>query len=82
VKLESFKSRIDKLAPRPRPPSWKPKATTAENRQALDRLLDKIKNLPPDAPPHPDTTGLAEAQAECQRVLDIIDRLYPTEAAT
>ena len=67
---------------RPRPPAWKPKATTAETRQALDQLLSKIKNLPADAPPHSDITGLAAAQAECNRVLDILDRLYPAPRPT
>jgi putative NIF3 family GTP cyclohydrolase 1 type 2 len=47
--------------------------TTAENRQELDRILTEIDRLPADAAPHPDSTGLAEALAEIDRVLAAMD---------
>jgi hypothetical protein len=74
MSVANLKKRLTRLAPRP---GQRRKLTTSENRQALDQILAKLDCLPADAPPHPDTTGLAEAQREVDRVLAVMERPAP-----
>jgi hypothetical protein len=75
--LRAIKNRIRKLGPRP---GQRRKPTTSETRQELDRILAKLESLPTDAPPHPDTTGLAAAEAELDRMLAVIDKRAANDA--
>jgi hypothetical protein len=74
MNFAGLRSQVEALAKRARPrPGRRRKLTTAENRQELDRILTEIDRLPADAAPHPDSTGLAEALAEIDRVLAAMD---------
>lgn len=68
AKIERLKALVEskRIGPQRKP-------TTFETRQELDRILAKLENLPADASPHPDTRGLAEARAEIDRVLAVMD---------
>ena len=74
MNLSGLRSRIARAGAAVTPrPGRRRKLTTAENRQELDRILTEIDRLPADAAPHPDSTGLAEALAEIDRVLAVMD---------
>jgi len=65
--LKSITRRLEALAERTRP---RHRMTTAEARQELDRILNKIDALASaGAPPHPDPSGLSEARAELDSML-------------
>jgi hypothetical protein len=76
--LRTLKNRMAKLAPPPRPPAWRPKRTTAENRDALNRILAKAESLPPDAQRYP---VAPEVYEELDRVIAEIDRREKADAA-
>jgi len=71
MSFESIRNRIAKLGPKP--PGWQRKPTTSETRQELQRILAHVESLPADAPPHPDSRGLVEAQQELDRILAAMD---------
>jgi hypothetical protein len=78
MNLRAIENRLRKLGPRP---GSRQKPTTAEARQALDRILAKLESLPADDPPHPDSRGLREAEAELDRMLAVLDgQKSPAEA--
>ncbi|MGB8297371.1 MAG: hypothetical protein WCG85_18240 [Polyangia bacterium] len=73
--LGDLRRRLDRAATAAQPRPMRPhRRTTSENREALDGLLNRIDSLVAEgAPPHPDRTGLSEAQKELDRILVVMD---------
>ncbi len=81
INLSSLRGQIERLRILAESESPRRKPTTSEIRNELERVLAEIESRPADAPPHPDVTGLREAQQELARVLVVLNRLYPQEAS-
>ena len=67
IRLDGIRREIAGLVAVQKLRTRRKKATSAETRQEIDRILAKLDDLPADA--HPDTTGLDEARLELDRVL-------------
>jgi len=67
LRLANLKNRVARLAPRPRPRGWKRKPTTAESRQALDRLLAEIESKTKPSGPPPVLSREEQARSDAAR---------------
>jgi hypothetical protein len=82
MSFESIRNRIAKLGPKP--PGWRRKPTTAENRQELEAALVTLDDPnrprysgPVDLPGYP---TLAECQAILQDQIDMLDKRVADDA--
>jgi hypothetical protein len=73
IRLDGIRREIAGLVAEQKLRTRRKKPTTAEARQEIDRILAKVESLPADAPPHPDTRGLREAQRALDRVLAVLE---------
>jgi hypothetical protein len=65
--LRTLTNRLGKLEPQPRPPTWKPKPTSSESRQALDRLLAEIESKTKPSGPPPVLSREEQARSDAAR---------------
>ena len=72
MNLAGLRGQVEALAKRAEPRALRPhRRTTAEGRQELARILDKIESLPANSPVYRE--GLPEALEEIDRALARLD---------
>jgi len=79
MSFESIRNRIAKLGPKP--PGWRRKPTTAENRQELERFLKEIESRPkPTVARVPTPREIDEARAELDRIASELEKRIADDA--